>query len=411
MVSTPTIAGASRIEAAYLESDQRRYWVPCPDCGEAQVLKWANVRWPKGKPMEAAYACEACGVLIANHRKPELLARGEWRAEATGDGRTAGFHLSSLYSPWQTWGECAVEFLESKDTPDRLKTWVNLVLGETFAERGEAPEWRRLYDRREAYKQGAVPAGGLFMTAGADVQPDRIEVEIVAWGPRGESWSVDYRVIQGRPFEPAVWRDLAALLSEAFPHALGKTLTIGRLAIDSGFATQEVYAWARGQSVRQVMAVKGVDTLRTALGAPSPVDITVAGRKVSAGLKMWPLGVSVLKHQLYGQLRQDPPTDEAAERPPGHCHFPEYAQEFFEQLCAEQLMRRVNKRGFNRWEWSKTRPRNEALDCRVYAMAAAEAAGLPRWRAETWAALAAELRAEAPPAAMRTVIPSKWLGR
>ncbi|MHA1537410.1 MAG: phage terminase large subunit family protein [Alphaproteobacteria bacterium] len=398
MVSTPTIQNISRIEAAYAESDQRKFWVPCPECGMFQVLKWPNVRWPKGRPADAGYACDGCGVVIPERAKATMLAGGEWRAEAPSDGKTAGFHLSALYSPggWYSWGQAAADFLKAKGSPERLKSWVNLCLGEVWAERGEAPDWERLRDRAEPYPIGTVPPGGLTLTAGADVQGRRIEVEIVAWGPGMESWSVDYRILLGDVFEPTVWCELAELLGKSFPAAGGGLMKIGRLAIDAGYATQMVYAFSRRYSARQVMAVKGVARASLAIGSPSPVDVTAGGRKLKASAKVWPVGVDILKGQLYGWLRQPRPDLDAGESyPPGFCHFPEYGAEWFKMLTAEQLVTRRNRKGYIVREWEKTRERNEALDTRVYAMAAAMASGCERWPAERWAALAADLGATA----------------
>lgn len=90
----------------------------------------------------------------------------------------------------------------------------------------EAPDWERLYERREAYPVGIVPAGGLFLTAGVDVQRDRLECEVVAWGRNKESWSVDYRVLDGDTAQPEVWRKLDRLLGRDWPHACGTTLPI-----------------------------------------------------------------------------------------------------------------------------------------------------------------------------------------
>ena len=129
----------SRIEKAFAESDQRRFHVPCPHCGTFQVLEWRGVAWPEGEPARAFYACQTCGGVIEEHDKPELLAAGEWRASVPGDGRTAGFHLSALYSPFESWGEIAIDFLAARKDPTRLKTWTNLKLGEPFEDRDTAP--------------------------------------------------------------------------------------------------------------------------------------------------------------------------------------------------------------------------------------------------------------------------------
>ena len=248
MCSTPLITGLSRIEAAFGESDQRRYWVPCPHCGEFQVLKFERLRWPKGEPQKVAYHCIACEQAIFNHHKNEMLGRGEWRPEADGDGRTRGYHLSSLYSPvgWYSWDRAADDWEKAQKDVERLKSFVNLVLGESWQERGDAPDWQPLYDRREDYPVGTVPQGGLFFTAGADVHPNRIEVEVVAWGRGKESWSVDYRVFMGDTARAEVWRQLDALLDEEFPHASGLRLPIRVLCVDSGFNPRITYDWVRG---------------------------------------------------------------------------------------------------------------------------------------------------------------------
>jgi phage terminase large subunit GpA-like protein len=399
LVSTPKITGMSRIESAYEESDQRKYWVPCPTCREFQILKFAQLRWPKGDPQSAVYICEHCGQEIRNHQKHSMLARGEWRAGAKGDGRTAGFHISSLYSPvgWFSWGDAAKQFEQAQKNPALLQVFVNTVLGETWTLLGEAPEWQKLYDRREDYKVGLVPRGGLFLTAGADVQKDRIEVEIAAWGRGKESWSVDYRVFEGDTSRAAVWEKLTGLLNESFTTESGLELPIMQLAVDSGFATIEVYQWARRQGGR-VLVIKGDSRTPSLIGSASPVEVGPMGAKLKRGVRVWPVNSGMAKEELYRWLRQDRPTDEDVAKgipfPSGYCHFPRYSEEYFKQITAEQLVTKIVK-GYRRHEWQKMRERNEALDCRVYARAAAGRVGIDRFQEKHWTDL--ERRVGAPP--------------
>ena len=399
LVSTPKITGMSRIESAYEESDQRKYWVPCPTCREFQILKFAQLRWPKGDPQSAVYVCEHCGQEIRNHQKHSMLARGEWRAGAKGDGRTAGFHISSLYSPvgWFSWGDAAKQFEQAQKNPALLQVFVNTVLGETWTLLGEAPEWQKLYDRRESYKIGTVPPGGLFLTAGADVQKDRIEVEITAWGRGKESWSVDYRVFEGDTSRAAVWEKLTGLLNESFTTESGLELPIMQLAVDSGFATIEVYQWARRQGGR-VLVIKGDSRTPSLIGSASPVEVGPMGAKLKRGVRVWPVNSGMAKEELYRWLRQDRPTDEDVAKgipfPSGYCHFPRYSEEYFKQITAEQLVTKIVK-GYRRHEWQKMRERNEALDCRVYARAAAGRVGIDRFQEKHWGDL--ERRVGAPP--------------
>ena len=387
LVSTPTIQGLSRIELEYEQSDRRRWWVPCPECEGRQVLDEKRLRWEKDRPETAAYYCIHCEAAIPSHRKPWMNSRGEWRADSPGDGKAAGFHLSGLNSPWLTWQQIAERKIAAKDDA-AMKVYVNTIEARTWTESGEAPEWQRLYDRREDYRIGAVPAGGLFLTSGVDVQKDRIEVEIVAWGRERESWSVDYRVLPGDPVKPNVWAALDQLLAESFTHANGASLAILKLAIDTGYATQEVYDWVRRQAPDRVIAIKGVDRLSAAIGTPSHMDIMQSGKRKRRGLLVWPVGASFGKSELYGCLRKERPTDEqlaAGERfPAGFCHFPKYGEEYFKQLTAERLVTVKDKRGFPHREWRKLRERNEALDCRVYARAAASAVGIDRFTDGVW---------------------------
>ena len=388
LVSTPKITGLSRIEAAFEESDQRRYWVPCPVCGEYQTLKFAQLTWPKGKPKQAVYVCEHCSARVENHQKHTMLARGEWRPSAVGDGRTAGFWLSSLYSPvgWFSWADAAEMFEKARKNPTLLQVFVNTVLGETWAEAGDAPDWQRLYDRRENYRLGTVPAGGLFLVAGCDVQRDRLEIALVAWGRNRENWLTDYVVLDGDTSRPEVWDRLTDLLNTTYPHASGARLGIVRMAVDSGFATPQVYAWAREQGPGRVLVTKGYETGSAPIGQPSAVEVTLDGRKIKRGVKVWPVATGMLKSELYGWLKLERPTEESKPYPPGYCHFPQLPEEFFKQLTAEQLVPKVVK-GYRKLEWVKTRERNEALDTYVLCRAAATQFGMDRFGERQWKAL------------------------
>lgn len=390
IVSTPTVKGLSRVEREYENSDMRRLMLPCPLCGAFQWLKFAQLKWPHKQPEKAAYECEHCGGLFEEYHKTEMLAHGYWEAHAKGDGRTAGFHISSLYSPlgWRSWADIARAWLDAQGSDAAIKSFKNTELGETYVESGEAPEWQRLYERREEYRICTVPLGGLFLTAGVDVQKDRLELEIVAWGRDRESWSVDYRVLQGDPVKADVWMALDDILDESFTHDSGVNLSILKLAIDTGYATQEVYNWVRRHQGDRVLAVKGVDRLGAPLGAPSHMDITKLGKRKRRGLLVWPVGASFSKSELYGCLRKDAPTDrqlaDGEGFPAGYCHFPKYDEEYFKQLTAERLVTKKNIRGFLHREWHKERPRNEALDCRVYARAAAASVGIDRFNDVVW---------------------------
>ena len=388
IVSTPTIKGLSRIEKEFEETDQRYFFVPCPFCGHFQTLKWENLHYDK-EHSKSFYACECCKGNIEEHHKTDMLKRGEWRAtnqEKVSD-KVIGFHLNSLYSPvgWLSWAACLQNYEMAKDDEQLLKAWTNTTLGLTWEEKGDAPDWGVLFDRREKYKIGVVPKGGYVLTAGVDVQNDRLELEIVAWGKNRESWSVDYRTIYGSPTSPEAWKKLSEIVNENFESEDGVFRKINMLAIDSGFSTQEVYAWVRTQSVHNVMAIKGIDNSLVPLNAPTKVDVNFRGKKITNGVRLWKIGVSILKSELYGWLKQT--RNEDGSIPHGYLHFPEYNTEYFKQLTAEQLVTKIVK-GYPKREWQKTRDRNEALDCRIYARAAAIALGIDRWTDAKWEQIA-----------------------
>jgi phage terminase large subunit GpA-like protein len=411
IVSTPTIAGVSTIEREYEASDQRRYFVPCPHCGHRQWLRFEQLRWERGEdrnfPDTAAYVCESCDVPIPEHHKTWMLEHGEWRSMADGASRTAGFHLSSLYSPigWRSWKDVAAawESAISKEAGSAaaIKTFKNTELGETWVEEGEAPDWQRLLERREDYRIGTIPVGGLLLTAGADVQKDRIEVSVWAFGRGKESWLVEHRVLMGDTARDEVWKALASVLRETWTHETGCQLGLGRLALDTGFATQEAYAFVRGVRDPRLMAVKGVARGAALVGTPTAVDATTGGKKLRRGIKVFSVAGGIAKLEFYNNLRKSPEVTEdglTIRYPAGFVHLPKVDAEFLQQLCAEQLITRRDRNGFAIREWQKMRERNEALDCYVYARAAAAASGLDRFEDRHWRELERQLGLSPPEA-------------
>lgn len=415
--STPLLTGSSRIASLFEAGDRRRYYVPCPTCGHMDYLVFTerangfghHMEFTPSAPADAHFVCSKNGCVIEHQHKRDMVERGEWRpAGAPGpDGKWvpdrpfdghASFHIWAAYSysPNATWEHLATEFMEAKSNPQLLKTFVNTALGETWSESGEAPDWERLYERRETYAIGSVPRGVKVLTCGVDVQKDRWVYEIVGWGAGKESWSIDAGVIPGDTANAADWAGLTALLSREFQTEDGP-ITIRMMAVDSGYNTQEVYSWVRSQSRARVMAVKGVANARTLVSSPSPVDVLVNGHKHRGGAKVWPVGSSVGKAELYGFLRLRVP-DAGQAYPSGFCHFPQHGQEFFKQLTAEHLVTIANKRTrFVTYEWQRIGGReNHWLDCRVYARAGAAVLGLDRIPAESTTVAGAPVLEETP---------------
>lgn len=399
ITSTPTEAASSRILQEFDTTDQRHYYVPCPECGEKQVLSFGNLKWEKDektglhKPETVAYGCEHCGCLIPEHKKTWMLENGEWVPHKPEIKRRKGYFLNSLYSPlgWYAWEEIVRDFLDTEKKPALLKTFTNTVLAEGWEEKGDVPDWEAMYRRRKDYAFGTCPKGVLFITAGVDVQRDRIELEIVGWGKEFRSWSVDYIVLAGDTAQETVWNSLWKILNQTWPVEGTKVeLPLSMMAVDSSDQTQMVYTQVRSVSSDRVMAVKGFDNQITTVGMPRIMDINFKGKKIYRGVKMWPVGVSVVKTELYGFFRLSPPLEKDEPYPPGFCEWPQYEKEYFYQLTAEQRVRRtVNGRTSLRWE--KKYERNEALDCRVYARAAAFVFGLDRFKDDHWQELESRL--------------------
>lgn len=395
LVSTPTIKGLSNIEREFGMTDQRYYVVPCPYCHKFQRLVWENIRSTEEAVM---YECEHCHTLIAEHYKTQMLANGFWQPSAPGDGISAGFHLSSLYSPvgWLSWKECVDIYEKAKKNSTLMQGFQNTILGETYEQESDAPEWQRLYEQREDYKVGTIPFGGLFLTAGVDIQKDRIECEVVAWGRQKQSWSVEYFVLDGDTAKPEVWKKLQNVLFKDYPHESGITLPIRVMCIDSGYVTQDVYSFvkdysqavwggsgARASQPHTVVAIKGQSRNTAMLLSTSKADTK------KKGLKVWNVSGPVIKTELYRWLRMQRVGEDASQF--GRCHFPQYAEEYFKQLTAERQVVRITN-GYPKpvWEKDPTR-RNEALDCRVYARAAAAIYGLDRFSEKSWQELEAQI--------------------
>jgi len=370
LTSTPTVKDMSRIETEYLASDQRRYFVPCPHCDHMQHLQWKNIQWRDADPKTAAYVCESCGTHIQEHFKSEMLRRGEWRPTATSeDKRTAGFHLSSLYSPlgWKSWEEIVGEFLRAKNDAPLLKTFVNTVLGETWEEEvGAKLGAEGLRERAEFYPAGEIPEKASIVTAGIDVQDNRVAVGIYAWAEGEEAWLISHDEIYGDPAGTKLWDQVDDVIFRTYTRTTGEEVKLAAIGIDSGgHFTSEVYAFCRQRMKRNVFALKGQSQRnKPPIGKPSKVDINYRGQVLKNSAEVFPVGVDTIKSTLFGRLKHN-------EVGPGYIHFhAEASAEYFKQLTSERQVVRYVK-GFAVREWKKKAgDRNEALDCFVYSYAA-----------------------------------------
>jgi phage terminase large subunit GpA-like protein len=374
LVSTPTKKGASRIELAFESSDKRLYFVPCPHCDHMQFLDHKHFYFNDDDPQDCGFNCQECGALIEHQEKLHMLRDGEWRKTGDKKSRVAGFHLNEFYSPWKTWAEIASDWKAAKKSEETLKAFYNTSLGLPYESMGDAPDWERLFKRKSAYKKNQIPNEVLFLTCGIDVQKDRLELEIVGWGTEKRSWSIDYRVIHGDTSQAKTFNELDSILSETWVRDDESRLSILRAAIDSGYQTQNVYQWARRFSESRVIVVKGQESLNAIFSMPK--DIMKRSKKSRPLARVWNVGVSVVKRELFSWFKLDEPGEADQSEPFGFCHFPdEYGETYFKGLCSESENVKLVQ-GFPKYYFTKIYERNEPLDVRVYNRAAASTLGL-----------------------------------
>lgn len=384
-ISTPTIRDASYIETSFLEGDQRRFHVPCFECKRLQVLKWEQVTWvgrqsvnaddfekdahDDHKPETARYACEHCGAMWNDGQRAAAIRNAEregggWIAAKPFKGH-ASYHLWEAYSLFRKLGDIVTDYLAKVKTDD-IQTFVNVSLAETFEVKGDKVDPAGLVSRAEDWA-APVPTGGVYLTAGVDMQQDRLEVEIVAWGIGEESWSVGYFVLWGDPITGEVWDELEDLLREPWEHESGARLYVQSACVDTGGTsgyTQKAYEWLRGKTGRRIFGIKG--------HAPSFGNAIVQkAQKKQSGknarkVDLYIVAVDEAKLIVTRRFAQQ-------SQGPGYCHVPKDRHDlesWANQVAAEKLVTRYVK-GHPVREWHKPdKARNEALDCRVYAYAA-----------------------------------------
>ena len=237
--STPTLKETSAIWREWQQSDMRHYQVPCHACGHAQALVWSNVRWdktPDGKhlPATAHYVCESCGAIWTDADRHDAVAKGQWVASKPDVIGVAGFHITGLLSPWVALADIVQEFLMSKNDAALLQVWTNTVLGEPFEPAQETVEGSSLLRRGENYGPQSIPDAVQLLTAGVDVQGDRLEVQILGFGAFEETWAVRYEVLPGDPAQRRVWDLLDGVLTESYRTDAGRELRVRVTCVDSG---------------------------------------------------------------------------------------------------------------------------------------------------------------------------------
>lgn len=366
-IGTPQMQGTSRIESLWDESDQRRYHVPCPDCGHLQPLEWEGLHWaPDGSA--CWYACRECGVCIGEHHKVAMIAAGLWVAEHP-ERKTRGYTINCLYYPiglGPRWLDLVHMWRKAQNDPARLKTFINDRLARTWEDPAmRAVKQNVLADRQEPYCLRSAPLGVLALTCGVDTQDNRLAVHIVGWGRGMACWILDYIELPGDPAEDKVWDDLTDLLNRGMEHARGGLLRVEAVAIDAGgHRTEDVKAYVRSRRVRRPLCIFGaVPNNAPVLSKGKLVDVNWRNQNDKRGVMIHHVGTVGIKHWLYGRLSVD--ADKALETRLVHLSD-ELSLDYIGGLVAETYNPTKN-----RFEKRKGAPRNEPLDTWVYAYAAA----------------------------------------
>lgn len=384
LVSTPTLKNG-RIDTLYSRSDQRRFLVACPNCGREDWITWNDpahfrVTYDGDDPETACIECPSsehggCAARMAEPERRRMIELASerpgkgWKATAVGqEAGFVGFHLPGMISTLGVSLPMLVEkWLSARSRgKESLRVFINTVLAEGWEDRGARMDAHVLMNRRESYGEGIeVPKEAPALTAGVDVQVDRFELKVIAWGPAGERWVVDWRSIPGDPKRPETHAALLEALGRRYTHASGHLLPIHATCIDSGYATEEIYSFVLAHQARRIFATKGIAgrSGEPIVGKPSEKRYGRAPRPV----RLYPINVDDAKADIMSSIS-------LAEAGPGYMHFPildAIDEEFFAQLCAEHRETRYNKSGVaTHMIWVQDRERNEALDCSVLALAA-----------------------------------------
>jgi phage terminase large subunit GpA-like protein len=362
LVSTPTDEATSRIWARYQASDQRKYKIKCVSCSHHFIPYWSLVKWERDSEGEhdaatARLHCPECNHPHNDTERHAAVRNGVW-VKHNPKSKIAGFHLSALISPWAELDALVSEWLQAQKDVQRLKTFINTVLGEPFIEQGDSIDDLNIIGRVEEYDTTTIPDQVVVLGAGVDTQNDRLEASIYGRGVDNEFWHIEHQVIHGNPANPQVWKDLESYLKTRFKRSDGYELPVAAACIDSGgHFTQEVYNFCKTHASRRWYAVKGREGSLPIF--PARASNTNKG-------KVYIVGVDSAKETIHEWLKR-------TEAGPGYVHFSDRCDsEFFNQLASEKKVLKY-KNGYTYYRWVKDpNRRNEAFDCFVYALAALE---------------------------------------
>lgn len=409
-ISTPGLDGTCRITKLYERSSKGRFHVPCPHCDTMQHLEFERLRYKAQSAdddlSDVAYVCIACGALIEAHQKTAMIDAGKWVHERPERLEThAGFHINGLYSPFLSWADIVQKYLNARESGD-LKEFTQLQLGLPFKEQGDAPDHTKLFEARDRGRpMRRLPTEALWITGAADVQGDRIEWDVYAWGVGMTAWLIDSGIIIGQPADDATWGALSMIVERQYRDARGVIWPIDAFGCDTGYASQSVYRWV-SKSPRQetLYALDGQGkTTKPSLGTPTAIDVDHNGKKKGA-VKLWPVGTHGLKLKHYAAVRRTIAGPKDGEYERGALLLPESVDEEYCRQMTSEFLYTDPKSGKSQWRVIAG-TRNERLDTAVYARALAHHL-TDSLSAMEWHNIAA--RRAADPASMQADLSSYW---
>jgi len=379
-VSTPTIKNASAIEAAYSTGTMERWKSCCPHCGEYHEIRFADIRYEHDERIVAGkktyrvstiyYICPGCGAISFEHEMKRQPAR--WEADnpdAYANG-TRSFWLNAFVSQWASWESIIIKYLNAIGSTKKLQVVYNTCFGELWEDRGDLEDEDSLMARREEYP-AELPNGVLVLTSGVDTQDDRFEYEVVGHGHFGETWGIEKGIIMGRPDDEKTWAKLDEMIFDRifrFEDNVGLRVSMS-FVDEGGHFTQDVRMQCRMRIGKKVFCIKGMPgQSRPYASPPKQQKITIAQKYIGTCWQ-YQIGVDSGKQIIMDNLRVQTPGAK-------YCHFPrrdDYGSSYFAGLLSEHLVYKPEKK--QPWVWEKIpgHERNEALDCRNYAMAAFKA--------------------------------------
>lgn len=378
-VSTPTIKNASAIEASYATGTMERWCVECPSCGDYHNIVFTDIRYEYEEKIVANkktytvtkiyYACPGCGCIASEIEMKRQPAK--WIAEnpEAYERGVRSFWLNAFVSPWASWESTILEYLQAIGNTRKLQVVYNTRFGELWEDRGDLEDEDSMMMRREEY-EAELPEGVLVLTCGVDTQDDRLEFEVVGHGHFGETWGIKKGIIMGRPDNPEVWTQLDDVIDHIYCFKSGAGLRISMTFVDEGgHFTQDVRLQCRTRLSKKVFCIKGRGGDGIPFTAPPKKQKIVVKGKSLGTCWQYQLGVDAGKQLIMDNLKVQTPGQK-------YCHFPkrdDYGAAFFKGLLSERLVYKSEKK--NPWVWEKIpgHERNEALDCRNYAMAAFKA--------------------------------------